>query len=165
MSNGPASEAMSTVSTLTFLLGTWDVARMIEDHKLGTCRSFVGTAVLREIPADCRVVRPQASYTELGVLRFGTHQGEARRLLELRQSNKSTVMFFFADGRPFTDLDLSAGTWESTHFCGKDCYEITTFVLSHDVLQERWKVRGPTKNYDAMTTLKRIDGGCVPGLV
>ena len=100
---------MSTVSTLTFLLGTWDVARTIEDHKLGTCGSFVGTAVLCEIPADCRVIRRQASYTELGVLRFGTHQGEARRLLELRQPNESTVMFFFADGRPFTDLDLSTG--------------------------------------------------------
>ena len=148
---------MTTVGTLAFLLGTWDIARTIEDHHRGIIGSLVGRAEVRVIPAGRDGVVRQASYTEHGVLRHGDYQGEARRQLRLTEANKSTVMLFFANGRPFADLDLSAGTWESIHLCGPDRYEITTIVLSHDLVHERWKVRGPRKNYDAATNLKRLD--------
>lgn len=145
------------ISTLPFLLGIWDVKRTIQDHTLGTRSSFAGTASSCVIPADGRDDPLQASYTELGEMRTGTYRGGARRQLELRQLDESRVMLFFPDGRHFADLDLSSGVWESTHLCRSDCYEITTRVLSRNVVQERWKVRGPSKSYDAETTLARVD--------
>jgi hypothetical protein len=157
-STGTVPRCVTTHSTLEFLLGTWEVSRTIEDHKIRTRGSFVGGAVVSELPTESCDVTPQASYTELGVLSFGTYRTDGRRQLKLRQSTTSTVVLYFSDGRPFTDLDLSAGAWRSTHLCAEDRYDISTIVRTHDLVEERWNVRGPTKNYDAVTTLKRIGG-------
>ena len=86
---------------------------------------------------------------------FGAYRGEARRQLELRQLDGSTAMLFFPDGQPFTDLDLSSGTWEAMHVCRDDRYKIKWSVLTRNVVREQWTVRGPSKNYDAETTLTR----------
>jgi hypothetical protein len=67
-----------------------------------------------------------------------------------------TVMVYFTDGRPFVDLDLRTGAWQSNHLCGDDRYEIATFVRSRNIVQERWGVQGPTTDYDAVTTLLRV---------
>jgi hypothetical protein len=54
----------------------------------------------------------------VGELRFGAHTGQARRTLEYRQLDDVTVMVYFANGRPFVDLDLSTGAWQNNHLYG-----------------------------------------------
>jgi hypothetical protein len=98
----------------------------------------------------------RARYDEAGELCFGTHMGQARRSLEYTRLDNATVMLNFPDGRPFIDLDLSTGAWQSNHLCGADRHEITTLVRSRHVVQERWWVCGPTTDYDAVTTLMRV---------
>ncbi len=61
------------------------------------------------------------------------------------------------DGRLFYRLDLRSGRCEAVHPCLPDRYEITYLVLSEDVMEERWQVRGPAKDYQATATLIRGD--------
>jgi hypothetical protein len=97
----------------------------------------------------------RARYTERGEVRCGRHVGPASRRLDLVLVLNAAVMVYFTDGRPFLDLDLRTGYWLGSHLCGDDHYQIETFVASHDVVQEHWRVRGPTKDYDAVTTMRR----------
>jgi len=130
---------METGDTLGFLLGTWRIMRWIEDHKLGAGGSFEGTATLTELPFGCpSTVRGRARYDETGELHFGTYAGQARRSLECMRLEDATVMLYFTDRRPFIDLDLITGASHRSHLCGDDCYEIATFVRSHNVVQEYW---------------------------
>ncbi|HVA74207.1 MAG TPA: DUF6314 family protein [Acidimicrobiales bacterium] len=154
---------MEILDTLDFLLGTWRVARSIEDHRAGLRGTFEGTAALAEAPSSPDgSLDARARYEEVGELRFGAlGQRAHRRLLYLRQGD-STAMLYFSDGRPFVDLDLSAGGWTSVHLCGHDRYEIATFVRSHDVVEEHWRVRGPAKDYRAVTRLMRMRGPDAP---
>ncbi|EQD50100.1 hypothetical protein B1A_13562 [mine drainage metagenome] len=93
---------------------------------------------------------------ESGELRFGNYAGQARRHLEFRRLDASAVSVNFVDGRHFVDLDLRKGIWRSEHLCGSDNYEIVTLVLSADTFQERWRVRGSAKQYDAVTNFARL---------
>jgi hypothetical protein len=161
---------MVVSDTLGFLVGTWTVERSIDDHRSGISGHFQGQAVLVACPggeAACpgeEVARlatgaaaavARASYQETGELRFGDHAGPARRGLDyVRQGG--AVMLYFTNGRPYVDLDLRSGTWRAEHPCVADLYEVTTIVRSPDELQELWRVRGPDKNYDATTTLRRV---------
>jgi hypothetical protein len=148
---------MEIVDTLGFLRGTWAIVRSIEDHRIGTRGSFKGTATLISLPIDSDVaLEPRAHYAEVGELRFGTHTGRARRTLEYRQVDAVTVMIYFADGRPFVDLDLRTGVWQSDHVCGDDRHEIATFVRSGDMVVERWRVRGPMTDYEAIALHTRV---------
>jgi hypothetical protein len=148
---------MEIVDTLGFLLGTWRVSRSIEDHQSRIRGSFEGTAALTEPPSGCNFsLGARARYDEEGELHFGTHMGQAYRSLEYMRLDDVTVMLYFTDGRPFVDLDLSTGAWQSNHLCGDDRYEIATLVRSRNIVQERWRVQGPTTNYDAVTTLMRV---------
>lgn len=139
----------TAVDTFRFVLGTWSVERSLEDRRTGTCGSFVGSATVVEV-TDGR-----ARYAEEGELCLGAHRGLARRRLLYARRDAASVMAYFADGRPFVDLDLRTGVWRSVHDCGADRYEITTVVREAGVMQERWRVRGPDKDYDAATTLTR----------
>ena len=148
---------MEIVDTLRFLRGTWAIARSIQDHRTGTRGSFKGMATLTEVPTGRNVsLEARAHYAEVGELRFGTHTGQARRSFEYRQLDDVAVMVYFADGTPFVDLDLSTGLWQSDHLCGDDLQEIATFVQSGNIVQERWRVRGPTTNYEAITIHTRV---------
>ncbi len=150
---------MVILDTLGFLLGTWRIARAIEDHRSETCGSFDGMATLTEKTTHRDTARGmRARYEEAGEMRLGGYVGQACRLLEYRReaNDDPRLMLHFTDGRPFVDLDLRSGAWQSIHLCGDDRYEIATFVRSHDLVQERWRVRGPTKDYDATTTLRRV---------
>ncbi|MHB1712979.1 MAG: DUF6314 family protein [Acidimicrobiales bacterium] len=148
---------MEIADTLGFLLGTWRIERSIKDHQTGIRGSFEGTSTLVQTPIgrNCSA-GVQARYDEAGELRFGTHLGQAHRSLEYMRLDDGAVMLYFTDGRPFVDLDLSTGAWQSTHLCGCDRYEIATLVRSRELVQERWQVRGPTTGYEAVTTLMRV---------
>jgi hypothetical protein len=148
---------MNTERTFNFLLGVWEVNRTIEDHSLGVPGSFQGTATFQKVPPVDKLVSHRALFVETGMLNFGHYQNSASRHLELRESHGSTVALFFSDGRHFVDIDLTAGRWESSHLCGDDRYTISTVAISRNSFQECWKVRGPRKSYDAVTTLTRLD--------
>ena len=68
-------------------------------------------------------------------------------------------MIRFLDGRPFVNLDLSTGSWHGAHTCGSDRQLVTTVARSLTWLEERWNVRGPRAQYDAVTTLERQPNG------
>jgi len=151
---------MATLDTIGFLLGTWSVTRSIEDHSSGTSGAFTGTATLTEAteqPAFSSAPSGRARYEEAGELRFGSYRGPAQRTLDYERLENAAAMVYFADGRPFVDLDLGAGEWTSSHRCGEDNYEIGTTGRAHTGVEERWRVRGPAKSYDAFTTLVRLD--------
>jgi hypothetical protein len=142
--------------TFGFLLGTWRVERWIEDLVVPASGSFRGTASVLERPPDGDASPlGRARYDETGELHFGSYRGSAQRRLEYHRMG-AAVLLHFSDGRPFVDLDLRAGEWRSRHLCGADRYEMAFLVLSRDVVEERWQVQGPTKGYEAVTTLTRL---------
>ncbi len=142
--------------TLSFLIGTWTVTRSIQHRRSGLSGSFTGTATLAWVAGEGMPdALARARYREDGELRYGSYAGPASRGLEYARLGDAAVMLYFPDGRPFTDLDLRSGSWRGSHLCGADRYEICTVARSRDVVQERWRVRGPTKDYDAVTTLQR----------
>ncbi len=100
---------------------------------------------------------PALCYLETGELRFGTHSGPATRTLRYQGRPDGTVDVRFADGHLFYRLDLRSGRCEAVHQCRADRYEITYLALSEDVLEERWQVHGPGKDYHATATLIRWD--------
>ncbi len=97
------------------------------------------------------------SYLETGELRFGPHAGPATRSLRYQGLPDGTVDVRFADGHLFYRLDLRSGHCTAVHQCRADRYEITYLVLGEDLMEERWRVRGPDKDYDATATLIRWD--------
>jgi hypothetical protein len=147
--------SMVVSDTLDFLVGTWTVDRSIEDHRAEVSGSFRGTAVLAGLPAgEGAAIVSRASYQETGELRYGDHTGPASRRLEYVRLG-GAVMLYFANGRPYVDLDLRSGRWRTEHPCVADLYEVLTEVRSPDEVYETWRVRGPDKDYDAVTTLRR----------
>ena len=150
------------VDTFGFLLGKWTLVRFLRDHRSGTDGRFEGsaTATIVQAPSGGNAVASagtRARYDEAGTLRFGSHVGPASRSLELVRLESAVVMLYFTDGKPFVDLDLRNGTWRSSHPCGEDHYDIVTIVRSPGEVEEHWRVRGPTEDYDAVSVLRRLD--------
>jgi hypothetical protein len=145
---------MEIIDTFSFLLGQWSLERSLTDHRSGTDGRFEGQVT---VAGGLSGRDRRARYHETGTMRFGTHQGPASRSLELVRLESTVVMVHFADGKPFVELDLRGGTWRSSHPCREDSYEILTVVRSPGEVEERWRVRGPTKDYDAMAILRRLE--------
>ena len=143
---------MEIPDTFGFLLGTWEVSRSYTDHRAGTAASFHGRAVLA---TDAATGQERARYEETGELSLGAHQGAAHRSLEYERRPDGTVMLYRPGRQPYADLDLTSGAWDAVHPCGADRYEISTIVRSPGVVQEYWRVRGPEKDYTAVTTMTR----------
>jgi Family of unknown function (DUF6314) len=137
------------VRTLDFLLGTWSVERWIDDELSGDVGTFQGTATF--VAEDER-----ARFEEIGVVHFGEYSGRASRLLFFSEGPDALIKVSFADGHHFIDLDLGAGSSRDRHQCVSDGYDITTTVVDDDRIEEEWRVRGPAKNYVAMTVLTRV---------
>ena len=169
---------MRVSDTLAFAAGHWRIERVLADHRSGTQGRFTGSATLREAddpgaapsgpapsgpapsgPAPSRPApsRAELCYLETGELRFGTHSGPATRTLRYQGRPDGTVDVRFADGHLFYRLDLRSGRCVAVHQCREDRYEITYLALSEDVMEERWQVRGPGKDYQATATLIRCD--------
>ncbi len=134
--------------SLSALIGDWHVDRRIDDHVLGANGTFTGIA---------RWTRAgdELSYTERGELAFNGHRGPASRSLTYRARPDGTADVLFADGRPFYHLDPRSGSWQARHDCGRDVYELSARRLGPGRFEERWRVRGPGKDYEIMTTLVR----------
>jgi hypothetical protein len=143
--------------TLDFLLGTWRVERTVNDHQRGERGHFRGTATFTR-PGDVSNAHDgdRVRFDEVGDYSVGDYHGEARRSLDYVPSTDSSVAITFVDGRHFIDLNLASGESSDQHLCNLDRYEITTVVKNHDLIEERWRVEGPEKDYDAVASLKRI---------
>lgn len=151
------SGAVKIVDTLSFLQGRWTLARDLTDHRSGTDGRFEGSVLIAEArPGQNPPFGPRARYDEEGTLHFGSHVGPASRTLDLVRLESAVVMLYLADGTPFVDLDLRSGSWRSVHICRDDHHEIVTVARSIGEVEERWRVRGPTTDYDAVAILRRV---------
>ena len=127
-----------------------DHRRGDQGHFRGTA-SFCSTTRLRNAHDGDRV-----RFDEVGDYSVDDYHGEARRSLEYVASTDSSVAITFLDGHHFIDLNLASGESRDEHLCNLDRYEITTVVKSRDLIEERWRVEGPEKDYDAVASLKRV---------
>jgi Family of unknown function (DUF6314) len=142
---------MRVIDTLAFVRGCWQLDRVLTDHRAGIEGRFTGHALVVAAPG-----RPgEWRYTEHGELRFAAHAGPASRRLRYQGLPDGTVAVRFADGRPFYVLDLRTGQAQAEHGCGPDHYQLSHRVLGADLLEEEWRVRGPAKDYLAITRLAR----------
>jgi hypothetical protein len=148
---------MEIADTFDFLLGRWSLDRTLTDCRAADLGSFHGTGELRtatpasECGRDC-----VARYQELGRLRYGSYDGTARRTLDYLRTDSGAVVVNFSDGRRYIGLDLRNGVCQAEHPCGDDLYEIGFRVCAEELMEERRRVRGPRKNYDACTGWQRI---------
>jgi Family of unknown function (DUF6314) len=140
---------MRVSDTLAFLCGEWHLDRVLHDHRSGLAGRFTGRALV--VPGR----RGGLSYGESGELSFGGHTGPAQRRLRLVPAADGAAEVRFADGRFFYLLDLRAGHWQAEHGCGEDRYLLAHRVLGEDRLEEEWRVRGPAKDYLAITQFRR----------
>jgi hypothetical protein len=153
---------------LDFLRGDWRIERRLVDYAAGGTGTFDGAAqfeVARFEVARFDAARfealgaapddPALIYHESGELRFGGHRGPASRSLIYRGRPDGTADVFFADGREFYHLDPRSGHWTGQHPCGRDHYELAGQLLGERTFEERWRVRGPDKDYEIFTTLVR----------
>lgn len=138
--------------TLAFLAGRWRIDRRLDDRRAAASGRFTGLAGFTAVPGGLR-------YREDGELRFGGHAGPAWRELRYLAGPDGTADVRFADGRPFYRLDLRAGRWQARHECGQDLYLAGFEVLGDDLVTEHWRVRGPDKDYDSFTELRRLAAG------
>lgn len=152
--------------TLDLLLGCWSVERTLSDYRSGIDGSFRGSAEVsllggrggdRDRPGGERAPGEWARYEEVGRLRFGGHEGPAARSLRYLGRPDGTVLAVFPDGRPFVECDLRGGWWEGEHRCGADRYGLSFHVRSPDAIEEHWRVRGPSKDYEAWTVLRHVE--------
>jgi Family of unknown function (DUF6314) len=164
--------SMRVSDTLDFLRGHWQIERVLVDHRTGTRGHFTGSAAILPATTQSPVAstggpaagpdRREASYTEQGELRFGPHTGPAQRVLGFQARPDGTIQVRFADGRPFYVLDLRPGHCQAEHPCHADRYRLTHVVYNTDLIEERWQVSGPDKDYHAITRLRRKPSLAVP---
>jgi hypothetical protein len=140
----------------TDLLGTWDLARVVDDHRTGERRDVTGTATLALDSAD------RVRWTEEGTMTWSGHRVPVSRTLLVDRAGDGWWVRF-SDGRPFHPWSVGA---EVEHPCAPDHYRGLVAVDGSPV--ERWTVRwravGPEKDY-VMTTVhsRRRPLGRPPG--
>ena len=154
--------------TLDFLLGAWSLERELTDHRTGAHGWFTGSAEVKlfdraraRASAALELTSVSAVYRESGTLRFAGHEGPAERELRFLPA-AGAVQMLFSDGRPFANLDLRDGSCHARHDCRADRYELRFDLAGPDRLNESWRVLGPSKDYEALTSWSRCafrDGG------
>jgi hypothetical protein len=140
---------------LAVLPGAWHIERRITDRALGVTGSFSGTG--RWTQAGAELACTELAYAEQGELSFNGHRGPASRSLIYRGRPDGTADVLFSGGRYFYHLDPRPGRWQARHDCGRDVYELSARRLGPGSFEEHWRVRGPGKDYEIMTTLVRAE--------
>lgn len=150
--------------TFAYLVGTWALERELTDRLTNTTGRLHGTARVTPLaPPDGakgeEAASLRAAYLEQGELEWGAHRLPAQRRLVYVRTGAGGVDARFEDGRPFVLLDLSGGSCRAVHTCGEDLYEVELAARSPSLVEERWRVRGPAKRYEAVTILRRQGAG------
>ncbi|EAR52232.1 hypothetical protein OG2516_02309 [Oceanicola granulosus HTCC2516] len=130
------------MSLLARFLGTWSLAREVDDARAGALLAYEGTATLA--PDEAGLV-----YDEAGAWTAGPYAGlrATRRYLWRPASDGIAVLFH--DGRPFHDFALARPA--AQHLCGADTYDVTYAFALPGGWQSVWQVCGPAKDYRATT--------------
>jgi Family of unknown function (DUF6314) len=159
----PSNKAVAAIlgmveanETLDFLLGRWRVERTVTDHRRDDQGHFRGTATFTLLDETLNAESRRVRFDEVGDYSSGDYHGEARRSLEYVALSDSRVAVTFVDGHHFIELNLVSGESRAEHLCNLDRYEITTVIQHRDLVEERWRVEGPEKDYDAVTSLQRV---------
>jgi hypothetical protein len=143
--------ARPTVDDLaSFLRGSWRIDRDILAHGRTTVGRFTGIGTFAAEAA----VPGLLHYEEQGTLQLGTHEAPASRRLGYHVAGGRAEVVF-ADGRPFHDLDLRAGSHDAEHVCGQDLYRGRFEVVSDHSWRHEWSVIGPRKEHLIRTTFDR----------
>jgi hypothetical protein len=132
-----------------FLWGNWNVDRLVIDHARTTTGRLRGKATFRPSGLDLL-------YEERGTLVFGEHCGQAEQTCRYDfPEGDGRALVRFREGRPFHELDLSTGQDRARHDCPPDIYDGVFLALGPDAWRTEWKVTGPRKDYDLVTTYNR----------
>ncbi|MFE1765683.1 DUF6314 family protein [Streptomyces angustmyceticus] len=134
-----------------YLGGRWRIERTVYDLRAGVEGSFRGTAEFRPDPAGAGLL-----HVEEGHLRWGGAEQPASRTLRLRPRPDGTAEVEFADGRPFHDLDLRTGRWNTVHPCAADRYAGSFTVTGPDTWHLEWRVAGPAKDHLLRSHYRRL---------
>ena len=136
---------------VAYLAGRWAIARTVRDAASGTEGTFTGIGTFAPDGAGL-------AYDERGELDLGHWRGASSRALYYAPDGPGRVAVRFADGRPFHDLDLRAGSWHAHHPCAPDAYDGAFTVVSADEWRQTWHVRGPRKDQVLASVYTRLPG-------
>lgn len=136
---------------LAFLSGRWRAERTVRDLAGGGLGHFTGTTVFGPLAEGGLLHRESGTFTWRGVTR------PAERTLRFLPAPGGTADVRFADGRPFHDLDLTAGRHTAEHPCSADLYRGEFTVGDADHWRTVWRVRGPAKDLELTTDYARAD--------
>ena len=123
-----------------YLAGAWEIRRSLEDALRGQRGSFDGSAAFT--PDDDGGL----AYREEGRLALGSFETLAHQSYRYGFPASHFAEVSFDDGRPFHDLDLSAGQWEVEHLCAADLYRGRFRVEGPERWSVIWTVAGPRKD-------------------
>lgn len=127
------------------LVGTWELSRVIIDHRADERSDVLGTSELT-LQADARI-----RWTESGTLhRRGTDVAVSRVLyLEPREPGWFVT---FEDGRDFHPWEPGSPV---EHACTPDMYVGLVAPMGDDRWSVEWRVNGPGKDYTMTSVLTR----------
>ena len=132
-----------------YLSGQWRLNRLLLDRRHSIRGKLTGEASFSPDGSSL-------SYTERGMLVFGTHEGPAEQSYSyLFPSGHANALVAFRDGRTFYDLDLSGGIAVVRHSCSPDLYEGLFVAMDRRRWRSTWLVSGPRKDLEIRTTFTR----------
>ncbi|MFJ4327251.1 DUF6314 family protein [Streptomyces tricolor] len=126
---------------LAHLAGRWRVERTVRDLASGAEGRFTGTTVFSALDGGGLLHEESGTFTWQGVAR-PAHR--TLRFLPGPTPGRADVRF--ADGRPFHELDLTAGRYVADHPCAADLYRGEFTVRDADRWRTVWRVGGPAKD-------------------
>lgn len=145
------SEFRPVTDVLTYLAGSWRVARSVRDLADGSAGRFTGTTEFRPLEGGGLLHFESGTFTWQGVARPAE-----RTLRFLPGPRLGTADVRFCDGRPFHDLDLTTGRHVVDHPCVADLYRGEYTVYARDHWRTVWRVGGPAKDLVLTTDYGRL---------
>lgn len=123
-----------------YLAGAWEVHRVLDDQRSGQRGTFDGRAAFT--PDE----NGRLAYREEGRLALGGFETVAHQSYLYGFPAPGLAEVRFADGRPFHELDLSAGLWQAEHLCAADLYRGRFRAEGPRRWSVTWTVTGPRKD-------------------
>lgn len=126
-----------------YLTGRWMLTRILTDKRAGVSGSFLGWASFEERPGE---KDGRLDYHERGQMLFGDYRGISFRRYRYSFPDPGRAEVHFTDGRLFHPLDLSTGTTDAVHHCGRDVYSGRFDVGGDGLWDSQWHIGGPRKD-------------------
>jgi hypothetical protein len=145
------TSTVSVADPRVFLPGVWQIDRQVHDARARQDGVYRGTATFL-------LDGPGLSWTERGVLRLGSFEGAATRVMRVVPGPAGSPTPWevrFEDGRPFHPFDLRSGSGPVDHPCGEDHYAGWVRIEDPDLMVVSWRVTGPAKDHTILTRYTR----------